>query len=152
MITDSRYSLNEGTLPITPVEDRSVNILTLERAEGAFVHLIVSRDSLLPGEDLDACVNRQLKALARQTQGFKELSRQPVEIGPAVIPGLLLETQFKQQGQQIYQCQAIVQFSDGKQLIFTLNNPAPIDDRLREQWRALLAGFVPAGMPVPSGD
>jgi len=145
MITDNRYLLNEGSLPISPVEDRSLNILTLERAEGAFVHLIVTRDSLLPGEDLDSCANRQLKALARQAQGFKEEFRQTIEVGPGGLPGLLMETRFKQQGQQIYQCQTIVQFPDGKQLIFTLNNPAPIDDRLREQWRALLAGFIPAG-------
>jgi hypothetical protein len=141
------YSLQEGTLPIAPLEDRSINILSLTRAGGgAAVHFVITRDSLLPGEDLNASASRQLKEVARQTQGFKELVRKghAIGAGPTPLPGLLLETQFKQNGQAIYQTQAMVQLPGDGLLIFVLNSMTPLDDALREQWQALLAGFVPA--------
>lgn len=144
------YHLNEGTLSVAPSQDRSIHMLTLERPQGPPVNLILTRDVLEAGESLEDCVTRQLRMLARQTQGFKEHVRHAQLIGQAALPAILLETQFKQSGQNIYQCQAVAQLDDKRLLIFILNSPVPLDGTLRAQWQEILDGFVPVAVPAAS--
>lgn len=138
------YIINEGSLGITPNEDRSINIVGLGRQHEVPLTLVVTRDVLEAGENLAGAVARQVKALSRQVQAFKEHVRREDMLGVTRLPAVLLETSFKQAGQPTHQCQAIAELAEGKLLIFTLSSPKPIDDRLREQWLALLGSFKPA--------
>lgn len=138
------YTLNEGTLALHPSDDRSINILSLARQDAPPLTLIITRDALEPGEGLAAAVTRQLKALSRQVQAFKEHARREATFGRDAWPVVLLETSFKQAGQPTHQCQAVAQLADNRLLILTLSSPTPLTDGLREQWLALLDSFQPA--------
>ncbi len=147
------YSIQEGKLALRALEDRSVNIVAVECVEGPALHLVISRDELLPGEDLHASVDRQLKVAARQMQAFKEVKRRDHTVGTTALPAVLVQTQFKQSGQSIYQLQAAAALAHGKMLIFTFNSPIPFSDALHAQWEQMLASFAPsAPEATPAGD
>jgi hypothetical protein len=137
------YTIQEGKLRLRALEDRSVNIIAVECVEGPALHLVISRDELLPGEDLHASVDRQLKVAARQMQAFKEVDRREHTLGTTALPAILVQTQFKQSGQSIFQLQAAALFAPAKMLIFTFNSPIPFSDALRAQWEQMLASFEP---------
>lgn len=140
------YTIQEGTLTLGTEEhhDRSVNVLSFDAPEWDGPRtLVITRDELMEGEDLEGCLRRQLKLLSRQTADFKELARRPVEVGPAKLPGFEIESRYKHAHTPTWQIQALFQLPSGALLIFTLTGLSAITEEFREYWRALLHSFLP---------
>ncbi|MDR3212661.1 MAG: DUF1795 domain-containing protein [Azoarcus sp.] len=141
------YHIHEGRFDADCLEDRSVNILTLAVPDGEPLNLVVSRDTLRPGEDLKSCLNRQIKELSRSVQAFEELGREGGWLGPgddASYPAIVLYTRFKQGGKLFFQAQCLAQLPQDKLLVLTLTSPSAFDDALRARWKKIILQFVPA--------
>lgn len=149
------YDINEGRFGFDIIEDGSINILELPPHEdGTPLRLVVTRDRLRPGEDLNACLARQVRELSRRMPEFKELSREAGWLGSgddSSFPAIVLQTRFKQEGRLVFQAQCAAQLPEGKLLVLTLTSPRSFDDKLRARWLGLLARFVPVPALVPSG-
>lgn len=141
-----RYHLNEGQFD-TPDDgriDRSMNVLAMP--DGSGITLIVSRDALQTQENLPQFVTRQMRDLTRQVSQLKEVSRGEVSVGSPVLNlrAIELVTQFKQNGQALYQRQAVFQLSGGRNvLILTASSAIPFDAEGLALWQRTLASFQP---------
>lgn len=144
-----KYHIQEGQfdVPDDGRIDRSMNVLAMP--DGAGTTLIVSRDALRAQENLAQFVSRQMNDLTRQVSQLKELSRDEIAVGPAVLNlrAIELATQFKQNGQALYQRQAVFlqpNERDGKAvLILTASSPVPFDAEALALWQRTLASFQP---------
>jgi hypothetical protein len=142
-----RYHINEGQfdVPDDGRIDRSMNVLAMP--DGSGTTLIVSRDALQAQESLPQFVTRQMADLTRQVSQLKELSRGDVAIGSPVhnLRGIELATQFKQNGQALYQRQAVFQQRPGSPavLVLTASSPVPFDAEALALWQRTLASFQP---------
>ena len=69
------YQINEGRFTLPPsATDRSVNMLVLNLGPGGLT-LVVTRDVVQEGEDLDSFLTRQLRPLASQVKNFRQQER-----------------------------------------------------------------------------
>lgn len=134
------YYTNEIRLELPEIkQDRTVNVLTLtDPSRGIPMQLVVSRDQLLGGEDLDKCFERQLGILRRQTQALKINSQQSLKIGESAIPAKEVESSFSQGGKSFHQLQAMWVVEAPMLLVLTLSSQLPINNELREFWRQML--------------
>jgi hypothetical protein len=141
-----QYVMNEGTVDfgVWP-DDRSVNVLMLPNPEpGDPLTLVITRDAMEPGEDLDGCVKRQLALIARQLRGFKELRRDGAVIGKAQTPSVIVEGQHVTPGTTVHQLMAVVPFRKTRILVFCLSCAKPLGEAQRKVWHELLASFAEA--------
>lgn len=142
-----RYHLNEGQfdIPDDGRIDRSMNVLAMP--DGSGTTLIVSRDALQTQETLEQFVTRQMRDLTRQVSQLKEVSRGVVAIGSPIrdLRGIELVTQFRQNGQALYQRQAACQLSAASRnvLILTASSAIPFDAEALAIWQRALASFQP---------
>ena len=142
-----RYHLNEGQFDILDDGriDRSMNVLAMP--DGSGTTLIVSRDALQTQETLEQFVTRQMRDLTRQVSQLKEVSRGVVAIGSPIrdLRGIELVTQFRQNGQALYQRQAVCQLSPASRnvLILTASSAIPFDAEALAIWQRALASFQP---------
>lgn len=142
-----RYHINEGQfdVPDDGRVDRSMNVLAMP--DGSGTTLIVSRDALRTQENLAQFVARQMSDLTRQVSQLKELLRGEVVIGSPLhnLRGIELATQFKQNGQALYQRQAVFQQRAGSPdvLVLTASSPVPFDAEALALWQRTLASFQP---------
>lgn len=142
-----RYHINEGQfdVPDDGRVDRSMNVMAMP--DGSGTTLIVSRDALRTQENLAQFVARQMSDLTRQVSQLKELSRGDVAIGSPLhnLRGIELATQFKQNGQALYQRQAVFQQRAGSPdvLVLTASSPVPFDAEALALWQRTLASFQP---------
>ncbi|MET3496454.1 DcrB-related protein [Variovorax boronicumulans] len=142
-----RYHLNEGQfdIPDDGRIDRSMNVLAMP--DGSGTTLIVSRDALQTQETLAQFVTRQMRDLMRQVTQLKEISRDEVAIGSPLqnLRAIELATQFKQNGQALYQRQAVFLPSAASRsvLILTASSPVPFDAESLALWQRTLASFQP---------
>lgn len=144
-----KYHIQEGRfdVPDDGRIDRSMNVLAMP--DGAGTTLIVSRDALRAQENLAQFVTRQMNDLTRQVSQLKELSRDEIAVGPAVssLRAIELATQFKQNGQALYQRQAVFLLPNERDakavLILTASSPVPFDAEALALWQRTLASFEP---------
>lgn len=142
-----RYHLNEGQfdIPDDGRIDRSMNVLAMP--DGSGTTLIVSRDALQTQETLAQFVTRQMRDLTRQVSQLKEVSRGEVAIGSPMreLRGIELVTQFRQNGQALYQRQAVFQLAapSPNVLILTASSAVPFDAEALAIWQRALASFQP---------
>ena len=143
------YQINEGsfTLPDSAV-DRSVNMLVLNLGPGGLT-LVVTRDQLQEGEDLDGFLTRQLRTLASQVKSFKQQERIAVSVGAAGLAGLQIASAFKQNNASIHQRQTVVCLAGSAVLVLTMTCAAPLNAEQSAYAQQLLDSFVPA---VPAAD
>jgi hypothetical protein len=139
------YDINEGTLNIPEgLVDRSVNMLMT--SDGRGMSIVVSRDVLQAGENLEQFIKRQMSDLSRQVTKLQEQGRSETKLGPVNEDGLVgmqIASSFKQHGQVIYQFQAAFVLSDGARvLIFTGTSIAPHTDAEKLTWQQLISSFV----------
>lgn len=142
-----RYHLNEGQfdIPDDGRIDRSMNVLAMP--DGSGTTLIVSRDALQTQETLAQFVTRQMRDLTRQVSQLKEVSRGEIGIGSPMreLRGIELVTQFRQNGQALYQRQAVFQLAapSPNVLIITASSAVPFDAEALAIWQRVLASFQP---------
>ncbi|WP_454907294.1 DcrB-related protein [Variovorax gossypii] len=144
-----KYHIQEGRfdVPDDGRIDRSMNVLAMP--DGSGTTLIVSRDALREEENLAQFVARQMNDLTRQVSQLKEVSRTDIAVGPAIasLRAIELATQFRQNGQALYQRQAVFllpQDPVGKAvLILTASSPVPFDADALALWQRTLESFQP---------
>jgi len=138
------YHINEGsfTLPAS-AQDRSVNMLVLNLGPGGLT-LVVTRDVVQEGEDLDSFLTRQLRPLASQVKSFKAQERVVLAVGPDALPGLQVTSSFKQNNASIHQRQSVVRLAGSAVLVLTLSCAAPLTAEQSAYAQQLLDSFVPA--------
>lgn len=144
-----KYHIQEGRfdVPDDGRIDRSMNVLAMP--DGSGTTLIVSRDALREQESLAQFVARQMNDLTRQVSQLKEVSRTDIAVGPAIasLRAIELATQFRQNGQALYQRQAVFllpQDPAGKAvLILTASSPVPFDADALALWQRTLESFQP---------
>lgn len=144
-----KYHIQEGRfdVPDDGRIDRSMNVLAMP--DGSGTTLIVSRDALREQESLAQFVARQMNDLTRQVSQLKEVSRTDIAVGPAIasLRAIELATQFRQNGQALYQRQAVFllpQDPVGKSvLILTASSPVPFDADALALWQRTLESFQP---------
>lgn len=140
------YRIQEGsfTLPKT-LTDRTVNIFVPEGNERAFPSLNISRDTLKPGEDLTAYIDRQIVLMKKNLSQHQVQSRTPVQAGAGsdALSGEQIVTTHKAGKTVAYQRQAGFIPAPGQVLVFTLTCPRPFDEKTDQMWNDWLAGFQP---------
>ncbi|MCL2161586.1 MAG: DUF1795 domain-containing protein [Betaproteobacteria bacterium] len=147
------YQINEGQFDFDSLDDSSINVLEIPaREDGTPLRLVITRDALGPGEDLQTCLTRQVRELSRSLPEFAEIKREAgwLGSGEAIFPAIVLHTLYKQDGQQVHQAQCVAQISDARLLILTLTSPHLFDDKLRARWVELLTRFVPSPAFAPA--
>lgn len=144
------YQINEGnfTLPASAT-DRSVNMLVLNLGPGGLT-LVVTRDQVQEGEDLDGFLTRQLRTLASQVKSFKQQERIALTVGAAGLQGLQVASSFKQNNASIHQRQSVVRLAGSAVLVLTLTCAAPLSAEQNAYAQQLLDSFVPA-TPAEAG-
>ena len=151
------YQINEGRFDFDSLDDGSINILDLPPHEdGTPLRLVITRDRLQAGEDLKACLSRQVRELSRRLPEFKELKRESGCLGSGEdgsLPAIVLHTQFRQDGRRVHQAQCAAQLPGGRLLVLTLTSPQSFDESLRKRWMELLTRFeVAPGLIEPRPD
>jgi len=138
------YHVNEGSFSIPDsTEDRSVNMLVLNHGPGGLT-LVVTRDMVPEGEQLDAFLERQLRTLATQVKNFRQQAMVPVNVGAAQLPGVQIATSFKQNNASMYQLQTAIALGAGAVLVLTLSCSSPLTAEQAAYAQQLLDSFVPA--------
>jgi hypothetical protein len=138
------YHINEGSFHIPDqTQDRSVNMLVLNHGPGGLT-LVVMRDQLQEGEQLDGFLSRQLRTLASQVKNFRQHALAPLTIGTARLPGAQVTTSFKQNKASIHQLQTAILLGAGAVLVLTLSCASPLTAEQAAYARQLLDSFMPA--------
>ena len=140
------YQINEGRFTLPPsATDRSVNMLVLNLGPGGLT-LVVTRDVVQEGEDLDSFLTRQLRTLASQVKHFKQQERIVLAVGAAALPGLQINSSFKQNNASIHQRQSVVRLAGNGVLVLTLTCASPLTAEQAAYAQQLLDSFVPASL------
>ena len=137
------YHINEGSFRIPDqAQDRSVNMLLLNHGPGGLT-LVVTRDRLQQGEQLDGFLVRQLRTLASQVKQFRQQEPVSLSVGSAQLPALRIASSFKQNNATVHQLQTAI-LTGGAVLVLTLTCAAPLTAEQTEYAQQLLDSFTPA--------
>ena len=138
------YHINEGSFRIPDqAQDRSVNMLLLNHGPGGLT-LVVTRDRLQEGEQLDGFLARQLRTLASQVKQFRQQEPMTLSAGSAQLPALRIASSFKQNNATVHQLQTAILTGGGAVLVLTLTCAAPLTAEQAEYAQQLLDSFTPA--------
>ncbi|CDG83519.1 DcrB-related protein [Janthinobacterium agaricidamnosum] len=145
------YHIEEGSFTVPDgAQDRSINLLILNHGPGGLT-LVVTRDQLQEGENLDTFLTRQLRTMASQVKHFQQQDRCEVHLGAAQLPGLQVSTSFRQNGSSIHQRQTVASLGGVAVLLFTLSCASPLTTQQQAYAEVLLASFraSPASLDQP---
>jgi hypothetical protein len=138
------YQINEGSFHIPDqAQDRSVNMLVLNHGPGGLT-LVVTRDQLQAGEQLEGFLRRQLRTLSSQVKGFKQQDLETLSVGPAALTALRIATSFKQNNATVHQLQTAFLLGGDAVLVLTLSSSSPLTAEQNAYAQALLDSFTPA--------
>jgi len=75
------YQLQEGSITLPEgFQDRTVNMFVLGNSIPAPLNITLSRDNLLPAEDMKAYIDRQVKLIAAKLRGYTLLGKKPAQL------------------------------------------------------------------------
>lgn len=139
------YELQEGGISLPQgFQDRSVNMFVLGASVPAPLSITVSRDTLLPDEQLDPYVERQVKMLGSKLRGYTVFGQKAVSLSTtAPIAGIQIDAYYTNDGRPFYQRQAAFLIEPGRTLIFSTTAQADFSPEQNKDWDHLLASFRP---------
>lgn len=138
------YRIHEGSFVIPDqASDRSVNMLVLNHGPGGLT-LVVMRDQLQEGEQLEAFVTRQLRTIASQVKQFRQQAPESLVVGTAQLPALRVATSFKQNNASVHQLQTAILLGGERVLVMTLSCASPLSAEQAAYAGQLLDSFTPA--------
>jgi len=139
------YQLQEGSINLPEgFQDRTVNMFILGNSIPAPLNITVSRDNLLPGEDLKAYIERQVKLIAGQLRGYTVLGKTPAQLSSSQpLAGVQVDGYYLKDGRPIYQRQAAFEVSPGRILVFSTTSQADFSGKQNDNWFELLNSFEP---------
>jgi len=139
------YQLQEGSIVLPEgFQDRTVNMFVLGNTIPAPLNVTVSRDNMLPAEDLKAYIDRQVKLIASKLRGYTSLGKQSVALSTQQpFAGIQVDAYYMNDGRPIYQRQAAFEIEPGRVLVFSTTSQADFSAIQTENWLQLLASFQP---------
>ncbi|MDZ3991662.1 hypothetical protein PspTeo4_11208 [Pseudomonas sp. Teo4] len=125
-------------------QDRTVNMFILGNNIPAPLNITLSRDNLLPAEDLQAYVNRQVKLIAAKLRGYTVLAKKPAQLSSSQsLAGVQIEGYYMNEGRPVYQRQAAFEIAPGRILVFSTTSQKDFSGGQNESWLQLLNSFQP---------
>ncbi|UBM26728.1 DUF1795 domain-containing protein [Pseudomonas sp. p1(2021b)] len=148
------YQLQEGSITLPEgFQDRTVNMFILGSNIPAPLNITISRDNVLPAEDLDAYIDRQVKLIASKLRGYTVLARKPAQLSSSQpLMGVQIEGYYLNDGRPVYQRQAAFEVAPGRILVFSTTSQADFNGKQNESWLALLNSFQPRQDAAASSD
>jgi len=139
------YQLQEGSISLPEgFQDRTVNMFILGNNVPAPLNITLSRDNLLPAEDLTAYIDRQVKLIATKLRGYTVLSKTPAQLSSSQpLAGLQIEAYYMNEGRPVYQRQAAFEVAPGRILVFSTTSQKDFSGKQNERWLELLSSFQP---------
>ena len=151
----ARFHLNEGSLPLEVPgvwEDKTIHVLRLPGDGHAVASLVITREALPLGLDLEAYVRAELERLKSSLPEFVLVDRVPLAWSDTVGEALL--TRWRSSEGPMDQIVACREVTGRRLLIFTATHPKPMPGGAYEALMKAIAGFEPreAADPVLSGS
>lgn len=141
------YQLQEGSITLPEgFQDRTVNMFILGNSIPAPLNVTVSRDNLLPGENLKDYIDRQVKLIAAKLRGYTVLGKKPAQLSSAQpVSGIQVDAYYLKDGRPVYQRQAAFEIASGRGriLVFSTTSQADFSGKQNENWLGLLNSFEP---------
>lgn len=136
------FRMNEGCFFLPPEwHDRSVNIFAVGGKPPFDFSLVISRETLPPGQDMVQFVDEQIAKLPAQLKSMRLKGKRQKKVGGA--PALEAELTWQADTGPIHQRQVYVEHL-GRVLIFTATAPIKIADEHELQFDEILASFSPS--------
>lgn len=133
------YHINEGTFETADEwGDQSLNIFTATEDPSNGGNLVISRDTLLAGEDLEAYVSRQMKEMEKALPRMRLMRREATRLGG--VPATDLEITWLGENGTLRQ-RLICAIHDGRLLALTLTVPERLYDKHAGMLDPVLASF-----------
>ncbi|MFZ0155541.1 DUF1795 domain-containing protein [Pseudomonas sp. Hg5Tf] len=139
------YQLQEGSITLPEgFQDRTVNMFVLGNSIPAPLNITLSRDNLLPAEDLKAYIDRQVKLIAAKLRGYTVLDKKPAQLSASQpLDGLQVNAYYLNDGRPVYQRQAAFEVAPGRILVFSTTSQADFTGTQNDNWLDLLKSFEP---------
>ncbi|VVO61852.1 hypothetical protein PS838_00834 [Pseudomonas fluorescens] len=146
------YQLQEGSIVLPEgFQDRTVNMFVLGNSIPAPLNITISRDNMLPAEDLKTYIERQVKLIAAKLRGYTLLSKKPATLSSEQPrSGIQLDAYYMNDGRPVYQRQAAFEIEQGRILVFSTTSQADFSATQNENWLQLLTSFQPRQDTVPT--
>ncbi|WP_130908508.1 DUF1795 domain-containing protein [Pseudomonas sp. Sample_16] len=148
------YQLQEGSITLPEgFQDRTVNMFVLGNSIPAPLNITLSRDNMLPAEDLKAYIERQVKLIAAKLRGYTLLSKKAAALsGVQPFSGIQVDAYYMNDGRPVYQRQAAFEIEPGRILVFSTTSQADFSVTQNQNWLQLLASFKPRQADTVSTD
>ncbi|AMA47842.1 DcrB-related protein [Pseudomonas alabamensis] len=145
------YQMHEGSITLpTGFQDRTVNLFIQDNTIPAALSISVSRDTMLPGEDLDTYVARQVQLIGAQLRGYTVIDQSPVALSPTQsLIGIQITAHYLKDDKPIHQRQAAVEVGPDRVLVLSTTSQNAFTAEQDENWQALLSSFVPRQTDIP---
>ncbi|AAZ37198.1 MULTISPECIES: DcrB-related protein [Gammaproteobacteria] len=139
------YQLHEGSIALPDgFKDRTVNMFTLGDSVPAPLNITISRDDMLPAEDMSTYISRQIKLIANKLRGYTLLGKKSALLSTGhTLPGIQVDAYYMHEGRPIYQRQAAFEVIPGRILVFSATSQTDFSSTQDEDWLQLLASFQP---------
>lgn len=155
-IVMSQLVFTEGRTAIPPgYREQTTNVLLPEDPLSQPT-LNITRDSLQPGETLDAYVERQLALLEARLSGYRLLGRGPAWLGPDddACEGHCIAASYRSGNHEVHQRQAVFLLEPSRALILTVSAGRPLTASEEQWWGEWQASYrrppdEAAGAPSP---
>ena len=139
------YHLHEGSFTLPDgFQDRTVNMFVFGSTVPGPLSITLSRDTHLPGEDINAYLKRQLKLLASKLRGYTLLEQRAASLSAShPIPGVEIEAYYQADKRPIYQRQAAFIIAPGRVLVFACTGQTDFTAEHNRNWTDILASYEP---------
>jgi hypothetical protein len=148
------YQLQEGSIVLPEgFQDRTVNMFVLGNSIPAPLNVTVSRDNMLPAEDLKSYIDRQVKLIASKLRGYTLLGKKVATLSTQQpLAGIQVDAYYLNDGRPAYQRQAAFEIEPGRILVFSTTSQTDFGPTQNENWLQLLSSFQPRQSPAVPAD
>ncbi len=138
------YFIHEGSIQFPEgFQDRSTNIFVHGEPGKSTLNFNISRDSVLPGENLQQYVTRQIELMRSKLNAYRLKARYAAHLGANPgIPGEQIDATQRNNNLVFYQRQAAFLLHEGRVLVFSATNIVPASEAFDAFWRWWLSSFV----------
>lgn len=143
------YRINEGTLPLDVPgvwEDQTLHVLRLPGDGQASTSLVITRETLPVGVEVDAYVHAEVDRLREALPEFALMGTAPVAWADA--PGEAVLTRWRAKDGLMDQITACRKVEGRRVLIFTATHPSPMAGPTYQALLGAIAGFRPHEPPA----
>lgn len=138
------YTAQEYELTIPePFQDRTLNVLMFGAKMPPEFNLVVSRDVIPKGHDLDYVIDRQIKTISGTQEKFK-LTKDPEKkklkkSDGQEVDAVEMGMRYKNKGNMVYQRHLFIHLVADKMLILVATTPGVWDSQEEQTWSKLIA-------------